>query len=285
MAKCIQCGQSGIFIKTIDNLCDHCTILNLRSELSKAHELNQNLTRQLKQMEERLDDALREVAAYNAEHAALESIRVSDAAEHTTRDPFVLEVGDALSRASTQVSRAPTQALVIEKLQQYLDLFDRLRAQCHEKGSPYAEWFEKRYCQKYPYREHSYNQLQECIARRDAGLQDPSLAVDNLGNRVLDVIRSHEGILQRDLGKEFELSLRNHVRNILYQLEQCGAIRREKNGSSYNLYTIHDGEAFTALTHEPSGGILAETKFCHFCSCSRPIYENNVCAVCRHSVI
>lgn len=54
---------------------------------------------------------------------------------------------------------------------------------------------------------------------------------------LVDAIRECPGILQKDLYKQFDPDLKDHIAKVLYTLEQAGNISREKSGSSYRLYT------------------------------------------------
>ena len=53
---------------------------------------------------------------------------------------------------------------------------------------------------------------------------------------LVDAIRSCPGVLQKDLYKQFDPDLKDHISKVLYTLEHAGNITREKSGSSYKLY-------------------------------------------------
>lgn len=108
--------------------------------------------------------------------------------------------------------------------------------------------------------------------------------LDGLGLRIINIIRESEGILQRDLGKQFDLDIRPSVRNLLYQMAAIEAIHREKEGSSYRLTLINDGEAYTKYIKQPLGSLKHAHKYCDMCDGYRPVYENNICLVCHHAI-
>jgi hypothetical protein len=59
--------------------------------------------------------------------------------------------------------------------------------------------------------------------------------VRNLDHRVIDLLAESGEVLQRDFGKLFDISIREDVRNVLYQMEKCGALKRIPDGKTYSL--------------------------------------------------
>lgn len=55
-------------------------------------------------------------------------------------------------------------------------------------------------------------------------------------DKVLSLIRDNHGILQRDLGKNFEMPYRAAVRELLYHMEQQSLIYRSKEKNTYHLF-------------------------------------------------
>lgn len=51
----------------------------------------------------------------------------------------------------------------------------------------------------------------------------------------MDIIKSNPGILQKDIYKQFDVTVKPDIQEILYFLGKNGKILREKVGNSYSL--------------------------------------------------
>ena len=60
--------------------------------------------------------------------------------------------------------------------------------------------------------------------------------IKRLNADLLHIITEEPGVIQSDLYKRFDASMKNHISNELYMMETIGAIIREKSGRSYKLY-------------------------------------------------
>lgn len=78
----------------------------------------------------------------------------------------------------------------------------------------------------------------ELIANIDTIKKNEELhdtGIEGLMDRILAVIREQPGIIQTDLVKMFDESIKEDVRNCLYDMDKEGMIEREKSGRSYTL--------------------------------------------------
>lgn len=296
MAKCSQCGDSSLLLKLTAGICDKCIISNLQHDLSESRNRCRQLESDLnfsKAEINRLSSEKREIllernqlaACINSSHAS-SSLAVDLSSDYYSPEgrEFKRRITESLSYALSGAERASTLELKTERFQKYIELFDQSADACKHRGSDFANWFQRLYADKHDYRKHACDRLEECTLLLNTSSASSNSSLENLGNILIDIIRSEDGILQRELGKRFDLNVRNHIRNLLYQMEQAGAIHREKSGSSYTLHLVNDGITFTTLTRNPEGPILDEVKYCRFCCTLRTVYDNNVCSVCRHSV-
>lgn len=304
MAKCPQCGNSGPFLKLTDGICDKCTVFNLHKELIKAQDRCKHLDSLLVSNATELNAANREIERLTNERQELLLERSqliaagkfhsfahrypeprSDS-EYWTPDgqEFRRRITESLSYAYSDAEHASNLNLRIERLQRYLDLFDESREVCRMRGRDFENWFDETYNGQHDFRRRAGELLDECIVQKNIADNGGNISLDSLCDVIINIIREEDGILQRELGKRFDLSMREQVRTLLYKLDQIGAIRREKSGSSYELHLLYNGVAYSILTREPQGEILDNMKFCRFCSVYRPVYENKVCSVCRHTV-
>lgn len=60
--------------------------------------------------------------------------------------------------------------------------------------------------------------------------------IKRLKTDLLHIITEEPGVIQSELYKRFDASMKNHISNELYMMETHGAIIREKSGRSYKLY-------------------------------------------------
>lgn len=304
MAKCPQCGNSSPFLKLTDGICDKCTISKLRSELIKSQDrckqldsllassttelniANHEIDRLTSERRELLLERSQLIAAGKIHSFAHRYSEPRSDSEYWTPDgqEFRRRITESLSYAYSDAEHASNLDLRIERLQRYLDLFDESREVCRMRGRDFENWFDETYSHEHDFRRRAGEFLDECIVQKNIADNGGSTSFDNLCDVIINIIREEDGILQRELGKRFDLSIREHIRTLLYKLDQIGAIKREKSGSSYELHLLHNGIAYSILTREPQGSILDDMKFCRFCSVYRPVYENKVCTVCRHTV-
>ncbi len=304
MAKCPQCGNSSPFLKLTNGICDKCTASNLRRELIQVHDRCNQLESLLSSSATELNSAKQEIDRLTAdrrelllERSQLIAAGKSYSFAHRYPEPrsdsdyrtpdgqeFRHRITESLSYAYTVAERASNLDLRIERLQRYLDLFDESRDVCRLRGRDFENWFEETYNSQHDYRRHVGEFLDECIVQKNIAENGGNTSLDNLCDVIINTIREEDGILQRELGKRFDLSIREQVRALLYKLDQIGAIKRVKSGSSYELHLLYNGVAYSILTREPQGEIRDDMKFCRFCSAYRPVYENRVCTVCRHTV-
>lgn len=60
--------------------------------------------------------------------------------------------------------------------------------------------------------------------------------IKHLKTDLLHIITDEPGVIQSDLYRRFDASMKNHIYNELYMMETNGAIIREKSGRSYKLF-------------------------------------------------
>lgn len=133
----------------------------------------------------------------------------------------------------------------IATLTSLIDTFYALKIKCFQLGSEYAEHFKKNWehCHNSRNPDFSYvdrfeKELAELRANYDSiKAKEAAYATEsvNLKHRVIDVVKSSPGILQKDIYKEFDPTVKADIQEILYFLDKQGRIHRVKVGNSYSV--------------------------------------------------
>ncbi len=79
------------------------------------------------------------------------------------------------------------------------------------------------------------------VENRDAIYEEEQkklVNMQNLDERVMQIIKVEEGIWQRDLYKKFDPSVKSEISEMLYFWAKDGVINREKVGNTYKLSYI-----------------------------------------------
>lgn len=135
-----------------------------------------------------------------------------------------------------------TQIAVLTEL---IKEFYEIKACCESLGKPYKDYFSKTWehghnsrCDDFCYITRYEEQLiqlrqnYEALKERDnAYMQN----VKDLKPRVLDCIRNNPGILQTELYKQFDKTVKSDIQQILYFGSKDGVIVRQKSGNTYRL--------------------------------------------------
>lgn len=113
----------------------------------------------------------------------------------------------------------------------YMEDVERI---CASKGECFVEWSKLSICN--PAAMESYrNDLKKIEDNLDDLIEKEKL-VKRLKPELLRMIKEEPGVVQSDLYKRFDASLKPEVSNQLYLMSAKGLIKREKSGRSYKLY-------------------------------------------------
>lgn len=128
-------------------------------------------------------------------------------------------------------------------LQSLIDSYRELKAKCYSLGPDYidymrASWEEvrqgkpdgpgyiTRYETRLKYLKENYEELRYQETRHEESLVD-------LQPKLMSSISENQPILQSEIYKLFDISVKSDIRDMLYALEKEGKIKREKHGKSY----------------------------------------------------
>lgn len=109
---------------------------------------------------------------------------------------------------------------------------------CSQKGECYIKWFndciaDDAYIQE---RTKELNQLSSNFDNLSKIYNTRIKALPNIEKQILQYIRSHPGILQKELYHYFDIALKSDVSEKIYYLSKSGKIKRIKHGNTYELY-------------------------------------------------
>lgn len=113
---------------------------------------------------------------------------------------------------------------------QYMEDVDKL---CKSKGECFEFWFSEVLTGK-GYLEKRKAELQSLESH-----YDELVALENkketLSNDLWNYLSDHNGILQKDIYKNFDIALKSDIQQLLYQWDNEHKIRREKKGNTYSI--------------------------------------------------
>lgn len=126
-----------------------------------------------------------------------------------------------------------------------IDTYYALGRKCKQLGADYAKHFSKNWehCHNsrnpdFNYIERFEKELAELHANYESlNAKESAYATEsvNLKQRVIDVVNASPGILQKDIYKKFDPTVKADIQEILYFLDKQGIIFREKVGNSYTV--------------------------------------------------
>lgn len=131
----------------------------------------------------------------------------------------------------------------LSNLKKAIDTYYAFREFCYSKNEYYKKYFNEMWEQinssdnKIYIKRHE-EKYQELLQKRDELYELEQRKAQNtigLDKNVLDTIKNNEGILQKDLYKHFDSSVKSEIAELLYFWAKDGVINREKVGNTYKL--------------------------------------------------
>ena len=129
----------------------------------------------------------------------------------------------------------------LASLKSYLLCLENLKKLCTAKGECFEKWYHDIIAdEEYFNRWYSHlNYLEENLITLEKDYWDRLDFCDGLRNRILDVLKENEGILQKDIYKLFDTRFKSCVSDELYHMDKEKVVIRIKQGNTYILKTIH----------------------------------------------
>lgn len=150
-----------------------------------------------------------------------------------------------ISQIASSLGKGMDTDTQIAVLSELIKAFYELKDYCVTLGSEYEDYFSRTWehchnskCADFCYISRYEKQLDQ-IQQNYVTLKEKDTAymqnVKDLKPRVLDCIRDNPGILQTELYKRFDASVKTDIQEILYYLSKDGLISRQKKGNTYEL--------------------------------------------------
>lgn len=116
----------------------------------------------------------------------------------------------------------------------YMEDIEKL---CKSKGECYEFWFTeiltgKGYLKK---RQQELKQLSKAFIPQQDEYEHKQQLLSNLDSSLLDFLQTNQGILQKDVYKNFNSCVKPEIQHLLYDWEKSGKIQRTKVGNTYKI--------------------------------------------------
>ncbi len=148
----------------------------------------------------------------------------------------------------TQYANASRNGNIDERirvLKEMISYYENIKQEFYSKSECHRKYFQDmwEHCHNSrnddfeyitPYKEtlcdliQNYDSLKAAEEKRISNLH-------KLDEKLYNFIYSHDGVLQRDIYKEFDSSVKSDIQDLLYQWDKCGKIKREKTGNTYRV--------------------------------------------------
>lgn len=128
--------------------------------------------------------------------------------------------------------------LQILKVRQVISHYEQFKDFCYSKGIGGTLYFQDMWEHCHNSKNPAFNYI-DSFKERLEQLELRKWNMDEMAiirDKLLQVIKEHPGILQKDIYAHFKAELKIPIRGELMSLEQYGTIRRKRYGSTYKLY-------------------------------------------------
>lgn len=144
-----------------------------------------------------------------------------------------------------QLSRTGTVNEKIINLKKLIQYYNNFKKYCYSKDECYKKYFSDMYEHCYNSRNRDFEYITSFKNDLEELLNTHVLLCDtekrrqlyskNLKNVLFNFLRNHNGILQKDIYKNFDDSIKSDIQTLLYEWEKSGRIKREKVGNTYKI--------------------------------------------------
>lgn len=110
---------------------------------------------------------------------------------------------------------------------------------CKSKGECFEFWFNeiltgKGYLKQ---RKKELENLSISLSKTQEEYEQKQKLLSDIDTVLWDFLISNTGILQKDLYKHFDISIKSDIQSLLYEWNKSGKIKREKVGNTYKIFT------------------------------------------------
>lgn len=140
-------------------------------------------------------------------------------------------------------NRTNSPCVRVESLKPLVQFMVETKKLCKEKGECFNYWREILFTNEFlKDRKEELKELKNNLQELENAYQK-KMAIERdlvpvLGSKLLYIIESDPGIMQKDIYKMFDPEARSYIQSELYSAEKSGKIKREKSGNSYKCFKI-----------------------------------------------
>lgn len=214
MAKCKNCGKSGLFLKLKNGYCNECTT----------------------KTEKKLDDFHEKFISDPFNKFCL---------EHKNDTKKYIDI-ICKNRSKIIESKYIDEKIRLHK--ENISVFEELKIFCNNCGEGGKIFFEKNYlncsnskCENFSYIQYDIdelNNLEKNYNKLKSDEEKYNSSIVGLEDKILKILNENDGILQKDLIKMFDPLLKNDISNFLYTLTKENKLQKKKVGNSNSLHLI-----------------------------------------------
>lgn len=217
MAKCKNCGKSGLFLKLKNGYCNEC--------INKTEKINK-----------KFDDFHEKFMSNSFNKFSV---------EHKNDTKKYIDI-ICNNRSKIIESKYIDEKIKLHK--ENISVFEELKNFCNSCGEGGKIFFEKYYLHCHNSTNDDFIYIQEDIDKLNyleknydklkSDEEKYNSLIVGLEDKILKILNENNGILQKDLIKMFDPLLKNDISNFIYKLTKDNKIEKKKVGNSNALFLI-----------------------------------------------
>lgn len=134
-------------------------------------------------------------------------------------------------------TRSPNE--LYSALKSFVLYMEDVEKLCKSKGECFEFWFNEiltgeGYLRQ---RKKELDTLSVALSKVQEGYEQKQKLLSDLDTVLWDFLISNTEILQKDLYKHFDISIKSDLQSLLYEWDKSGKIKREKVGNTYKIFT------------------------------------------------
>lgn len=108
---------------------------------------------------------------------------------------------------------------------------------CKSKGECYELWFNEYLTGKgyLKMRQQELDYLSKTVQIQQVEYEHKQQLLPGLESSLMNFLQNNNGVLQKDIYKNFDSCVKPEIQHLLYDLEKSGKIQRTKVGNTYKI--------------------------------------------------
>lgn len=133
-------------------------------------------------------------------------------------------------------SRSPKESY--SALSSFIEYIENVEMLCKSKGECFEFWFKEILTNEgyLEQRKEELFTLSANLSELQKIYEQKQILLSGIDADLYNLLSSNTGILQKDLYKHFDSSIKSEIQSLLYEWDKSGKIRREKFGNTYKLF-------------------------------------------------